>query len=519
MSLASTLPRASFETLLQHTNFMDGIKFVFFAFVVYSCFTIAVGWVVYEWKRKAHGCGKIPRYPHRDPFFGFDIVFGMAKSLRNDYFLVWLNKVHENLPKTFLVNFVGTRFIYTIEPENMKSMSAINWQDFAVGPMRRNNKATAPFADKGVNTVDGHEWEFSRFLIKPFFKRETFTDTSRLTLHVDRVLEQLPADGETVNIQPLIQRWFLDVTTASLFGESIESLVYPERAPICWAMVDVLRGLRLRLQWYKYLWLFRHQAWLDAVEVVHRYLNAHIDRTYKELDEYKRQGKNPEAADRNDLLWYMASNLQDKEALRSQICLIFVPNNDTTSIFISHILWNLARHPGIYEKCRQEVLALGDAELSFSVLRNMKYLNAVLNETHRLFPNGVTQVRKCIRDTTLPVGGGPDGKQPIFVRKGDVVQVNKNVIHRDHDIWGPDAEDFRPERWENLRPYWNFVPFGGGPRRCPAQMLVTAEASYFLARLMRVYKRIEARDPNPYVGVMRVGPSNKTGVHIALFKE
>ncbi|KAL4759443.1 cytochrome P450 [Aspergillus foveolatus] len=519
MSLASTLPRASLKPLLQQANFLDGIKFVFFAFVIYSCCTIAVDWVVYEWKRKAHGCGKIPRYPHRDPFFGFDIVLGMAKSLRNDYFLVWLNKVHENLPKTFLVNFVGTRFIYTIEPENMKSMSAINWQDFAVGPMRRNNKATAPFADKGVNTVDGHEWEFSRFLIKPFFKRETFTDTSRLTLHVDRVLEQLPADGETLNIQPLIQRWFLDVTTASLFGESIESLVYPERAPICWAMVDVLRGLRLRLQWYKYLWLFRHQAWLDAVGVVHNYLNAHIDRTYKELEEYKRQGKDPEAADRNDLLWYMASNLQDKEALRSQICLIFVPNNDTTSIFISHILWNLARHPEVYKKCRQEVLALGDAELSFSVLRNMKYLNAVLNETHRLFPNGVTQVRKCIRDTTLPVGGGADGKQPIFVRKGDVVQVNKNVIHRDRDIWGSDAEDFRPERWENLRPYWNFVPFGGGPRRCPAQMLVTAEASYFLARLMRVYKRIEARDPNPYVGVMRVGPSNKTGVQIALFKE
>ncbi|PKX89259.1 putative cytochrome P450 monooxygenase [Aspergillus novofumigatus IBT 16806] len=488
MSLATTLSKESLQTLLQHANFLDGIKFVLSAFVIYSCCMIAVDWVVYEWKRKAHGCGKIPRYPHRDPFFGFDIVLGMAKALRNDYFLVWLNKIHENLPKTFLVNFVGTRFIYTIEPENMKSMSAINWQDFAVGPMRRNNKATAPFADKGVNTVDGHEWEFSRFLIKPFFKRETFTDTARLTIHVDRVLELLPADGETVNIQPLIQRWFLDVTTESLFGESIESLVYPERAPICWAMVDFLRGPTAA-----------SMAWLDAVDVVHKYLNAHIGRTYNELNEYKRQGKDPETADRKDLLWYMASNLQDKEALRSQLCLIFVPNNDTTSIFISHILWNLARHPEIYEKCRQEVLAVGDAELTFSVLRNMKYLIAILNETHRLFPNGVTQARKCIRDTTLPVGG--------------------NVIHRDRDIWGPDAEGFRPERWENLRPYWNFVPFGGGPRRCPAQMLVTAEASYFRARLMRVYKRIEARDPNPYVGVMRVGPSNKTGVQIALFKE
>lgn len=152
-------------------------------------------------------------------------------------------------------------------------------------------------------------------------------------------------------------------------------------------MVDVLRGLRLRLQWYKYIWLFRHQAWLDAVDVVHKYLNSHIDRTYKELDEYKSQGKDPEQADRKDLLWYMASNLpQDKEALRSQICLIFVPNNDTTSIFISHILWNLARHPEIYEKCRQEVLALGDVELTFSVLRNMKYLIGILNESEYLCP-------------------------------------------------------------------------------------------------------------------------------------
>lgn len=53
---------------------------------------------------------------------------------------------------------------------------------------------------------------------------------------------------------------------------------------------------------------------------------------------------------------------------------------------------------------------------------------------HRLHPNGVTQVRKCINDTILPCGGGRDGKSPIHVRKGDVVQVNKNVLHRDPDI-------------------------------------------------------------------------------------
>lgn len=164
-------------------------------------------YVNYTLKRREKGCGVIPRYPHLDPFLGLDVVVGMAKSLKQDYFLVWLNKIHENKPKTFVVNFVGSRFIYTIEPENMKSMSAINWKDFAVGPMRRNNKATHPFADKGVNTVDGKEWEFSRLLIKPFFMREAFANTRRLSKHVDRLLDHFPEDGETFNIQPLVQRW------------------------------------------------------------------------------------------------------------------------------------------------------------------------------------------------------------------------------------------------------------------------------------------------------------------------
>jgi len=118
------------------------------------------------------------------------------------------------------------------------------------------------------------------------------------------------------------------------------------------------------------------------------------------------------------------------------------------------------------------------------------------------------------------VGGGPDGKSPIYVCKGDVVQVTKTVLHRDKDFWGPDADEFRPERWtdDGLRPYWNFVPFGGGPRRCPAQWMVTTESSYMLARLAQIYRRIEPRDPAPYTAVMRIGPSNKTGVQIALYK-
>lgn len=52
----------------------------------------------------------------------------------------------------------------------------------------------------------------------------------------------------------------------------------------------------------------------------------------------------------------------------------------------------------------------------------------------------------CVNDTNLPVGRAADDTEPIFVRKGDVVQANKNGIHRDADIGGQDALEFKPKR-------------------------------------------------------------------------
>lgn len=88
-------------------------------------------------------------------------------------------------------------------------------------------------------------------------------------------------------------------------------------------------------------------------------------------------------------------------------------------------------------------------------------------------------------------------------------------MHRDLDVWGADAEEFRPERWETARPLWDFVPFGGGPRICPAHVMVDTECSYAIFRLFQKFKHVEARDDKPYTAVMRVGPSSKNGCKVA----
>jgi len=74
-----------------------------------------------------------------------------------------------------------------------------------------------------------------------------------------------------------------------------------------------------------------------------------------------------------------------------------------------------------------------------------------------------------VKLTTLPTGGGEDGKSPILVRRGEAVGYCVYAMHRRKDIYGPDAEQFRPERWEEeeLKDIgWAYLPFNGGPRIC-----------------------------------------------------
>ena len=71
--------------------------------------------------------------------------------------------------------------------------------------------------------------------------------------------------------------------------------------------------------------------------------------------------------------------------------------------------------------------------------------------------------------TVLPVGGGPEGKSPILVRPGEAVGYCVYAMHRRKDIYGEDAEAFRPERWEDdmlKQVGFGYLPFNGGPRLC-----------------------------------------------------
>ncbi|KAK6074250.1 cytochrome P450 [Seiridium cupressi] len=111
---------------------------------------------------------------------------------------------------------------------------------------------------------------------------------------------------------------------------------------------------------------------------------------------------------------------------------------------ISHVIRNLASNPTIAAQVRAEVLAVGDKPLDFDQLPRIKSLQNVITETLRLYPVFPQNNRVALKDTILPAGGGSDGNAPVFAPAGTLFDACFATLHRDPNIWGPNADEFVP---------------------------------------------------------------------------
>ena len=112
-------------------------------------------------------------------------------------------------------------------------------------------------------------------------------------------------------------------------------------------------------------------------------------------------------------------------------------------------------------------------------------------------------------------------------------------LHRRTEVYGPDAQEFRPERWgeEALRKVgWSWLPFNGGPRICigrkfinlppfyeimltmGTEQMALTHASYFVTRMMQVYKKVTLKDPSPVDDAYdtKLVMASGRGVHVFL---
>ncbi|KKY33500.1 putative cytochrome p450 52a12 [Diaporthe ampelina] len=170
-----------------------------------------------------------------------------------------------------------------------------------------------------------------------------------------------------------------------------------------------------------------------------------------------------------NILKGLAKVERDPLELRGQLLSILVAGRDSTASLLGWFFIMMCKNPDIFDKLRETIIRdFGDwgtcdpADITFSGLKSCTFLQMCISETLRLFPlvpiNGRTAI---VKDTTLPTGGGPDGTAPVFVPKGMEIQYCVHALHHRKDLWGEDAEEFRPERFKEARPGWEYLPFNG----------------------------------------------------------
>ncbi|KAJ4303882.1 hypothetical protein N0V88_001480 [Collariella sp. IMI 366227] len=252
------------------------------------------------------------------------------------------------------------------------------------------------------------------------------------------------------------------------------------------------------------------------------YLTTSLDNICRDLIREKRIAIVQKEDDHFDILSLLikSSNFDD-EVLKDQLLTFLAAGHETTASALTWSAYLLAKHPDIQKKLRSEVTqALGEdpqardpPEVDLAnILKQMPYLNGIMHETLRLYPTVPVTMREALRDTSV-------GEQ--FIPKGTEMVVSIWQINRSPEIWGPDAGEFKPERWINVddgksnnhggaKSAYDFLTFLQGPRSCIGQEFAKAEMRCLLASLVTSFDWDLAMDESKIVprGVITIKPEH-----------
>lgn len=419
-----------------------------------------------------------------------------------------MSEIHGRVVSTFLTKAALNDFIFTSDPRNIQAILATQFSDFGLGGIRF--KAMVGTLGDGIFLQDGKKWEHSRAMLRPNFVRDRVSDLDLEEHHVQNLLRVVPllADGWTaeIDIQTLFFRLTIDSATEFLFGKSVDSQLTEagfavggtseqssrERA-FSPAFDSAQVHLTHRARLGGLYWLHNPKNFRENNRVIDEFIEHYIQLALSKTQ--KQPGQSIDDKGHYVFLDELAQRTRDPAELRAQLLNVLLAGRDTTASLLSWLFHELLRNPEIFAKLRATIIeTFGTFEqpkdISFPNLKGCQYLQHCLNEALRLWPVVPVNARRALKLTTLPKGGGPDGESPILVPEGMRINYSVHTMHRRKDLWGPDADVFRPERFQNCRPSWEFLPFNGGPRICIGQQFALTEASYVVVRLLQRFDQI-----------------------------
>jgi cytochrome P450 family 9 len=380
------------------------------------------------------------------------------------------------------------------DPELIKSVGVKNFEMF-LDHRAFIDEANDPLFGKNLFSLRGDRWREVRSLLSPVFTsskmKVMFKLMSDCADNFSDFLYKLPSDKKTMEMKDSFTRYTNDVIATCAFGVTVDSMRNRENDFYVYGKEMTTFDLWRTIRFYLIRSMPRLCRALGMKFISHR-----VAQFFKDLVRETVYVRDKQNIVRPDMLQLMIDTRVKRgpgkelsiEDITSQVVIFFFGGFDTTSILMCFAAHEIAVHPEIQAKLRAEVDAVlekTNGELTYEALNGMQYLDAVVNETIRLWPVAPFLDRVCTEDFELPPAL-PGGK-PFVVKKGSGVWFPVYGLHRDSKYFeNPDLfypERFLPENKKdmNLNVY---LPFGIGPRMCIGNRFALIETKVVLFHLL-----------------------------------
>lgn len=352
-----------------------------------------------------------------------------------------------------------------------------------------------PLFGTNLFALRGEKWRDLRILLSPAFTankmRIMYQLISECAVNFSEYLVNVPSDKRVMEMKDICSRYANDVIASCAFGINVDSMKDRENDFYCFgkkasnfSLIPLIKML-----------MYQH------VPMVMRLLNLKLidDRTnafFVNLVADAIRTRDEKNITRPDMIQLLMDSRSKREPgkeltilnMTSQAFIFFLAGFETSSTLMSFATHEIAVNPDIQEKLQNEideVMENTNGQPSYEAINEMKYLNAVINESLRMYPVQVMTDRLCVKDFELPATL-PDAK-PYLVKKGTVIWIPFYGLQHDPNYF-PEPDKFNPDRFldkeKNLCDLNAYYPFGLGPRMCIGNRFALLETRALLFHLL-----------------------------------
>ncbi|MBD2136407.1 cytochrome P450 [Anabaena sp. FACHB-1237] len=398
-------------------------------------------------------------------------------------------KLQSNLPPLLFVH----------SPEAMQQVLS-NDQKELEAPGEINSIFEYLLGKNSVITISGKAHQRQRQLMMPSFHGERMRNYAELIENITTKNINKQPKSKSFNVRNVAQEITLQVMMEAVFGiyegeraEKLEHLLFEilEQGSTPWRVIFLYFPKLKKMFGISEIWNRQMKKQEEADKLI-----------YQEIEE-RRANFDPHRTDILNLL--MSARDEDGQAmtdqeLRDELITLLVAGHETTATAISWALYWIHKLPEVREKLLAELDSLGD-NFDCNTIFKLPYLTAVCNETLRIYPVGMLTFPRRVK-SPISVAG-------YQLEPGTIVMGSIYLAHRREDIY-PEPEKFKPERFleRQFSPY-EFLPFGGGARRCLGLAFAQFEMKLVLAKIVKTWsmKLVNTQEIKPQRRGLVTGPN------------